>query len=412
MVYSPTDDEVALKVACVHERLKELCPDMLHLTEETLATKWDVGLGELPSYYMDSFTERFLRSSNFSIEATVDKLKRSHEVELSTRGPQSAAVEEVLKSGRFSYFGHSKGGRPILCFDFMWGDFLNVEGGLDTILQALSVFFYRKLPSMSERDIGRKATLACPECKLFCVGGSMPMSYVRAAWRWFTDNYPGAGQLIRFSPSRFRSSLFQNIAKVFPKITLRYNVATDRSDVLKLLDVEESVILENLLSRDLCRHRDDTHLTATAAIDREWGLEIASAREQGNVDALHSDDSQFFQVKNTFVQVLDEDIVEVNEGKRGRAYTVDDPFEQKERRFEEAQAGVQVQPNGQDLVQKASKKGRRSWRPSGWTRQRKKRQLKMSEEAEEARLVASTDSNDSADSQTGLSLARSSIARC
>merc|ERR1712190_319787 len=105
-------------------------------------------LGDLPYWCTDARIQRFLRACNNNVDTVVTRLARLFEIEKSTRAVQSQAVEDCLNSRRFSYIGTSSTGAIVLAVDSLWGTLLDVEGGLETIMQALKVFLYRRLWSM------------------------------------------------------------------------------------------------------------------------------------------------------------------------------------------------------------------------------------------------------------------------
>jgi hypothetical protein len=205
----------------------------------------------------------------------------------------------------------------------MWGKFLDVEGGLDTVMEALTVFNFRTLWSMVERDIGRRAALNMPPVSLLLVGGSPPVNFVRAGLKYFADHYPGGlTKVALFEKNQFKGALSQTVFKFLPSADTEYHFTSNRMRLFEILDVEDSYIPDSILDcDDLTSEQLTARLASTAAmlIDREWGREI---RKLGH-DVCSQREQQKCSVKNTFVEV-GEDEVESPRKESGRVRAVSD----------------------------------------------------------------------------------------
>jgi hypothetical protein len=86
-------------------------------------------------------------------------------------------VEEVLTTGRFRYLGLNKDGLPVIVTNWMWGTFLDVRGGLDTLVHAYYVFIRRVCAQLSRERCTNDQE---PELLSISVGGPPPVIFVTA----------------------------------------------------------------------------------------------------------------------------------------------------------------------------------------------------------------------------------------
>lgn len=299
----------------VRERLQELFPDVLFVTDVSqLCLGWDTDLSTL-QFCTDIYIERFLQATKLDVDSTVLKLQHCFLRRRAAIGAQSIEVDTVLRSNRFRYIGHSRSGAVVVCVDFLWGKFLDVDGGLETVMQAMEVFYYRTLWSTVERDIGRRAALHMPPVSLLCVGGTPPIHFARKGLQFFSDHYPdGLALLVAFNTNTFQGVLARTAFRFLPNAS-QYHYTNDRKRLLEILDVDDEYIPAHLLYIDVPPAQQ---LSSTAMLDREWGQEL---RDHGHV-CMKTDEQCV--VKNTFVEVLVPDATDETHVRRDRAYSDDD----------------------------------------------------------------------------------------
>jgi hypothetical protein len=201
----------------------------------------------------------------------------------------------------------------------MWGNLLDAAGGLDTLMKSLTVFIYRQLWGMIERDLGREATLRLPLVKVLFVGGSPPVDFVRAIFPFMSDHYPGALTHVVNFGTPFRGVLFKMVSNVLPQ-HVAYSFASKRVELFEILnaDAADLKIPDAIMYTNVSFKKQ---LIATAAIDQEWLQELW---EHGyNLCAQNP-----LTVKNTFVELTD-DPSPIKTSRRHRAYSSDDVLRQE-----------------------------------------------------------------------------------
>lgn len=107
----------------------------------------------------------------------------------------ASAVEDVLLSGRFRYLGLNKDQCPVISIHWMWGRFLDVPGGLDTILHA-QVAFLRRTRGKVKLSVPDKE----PHFLSISIGGPPPMHYVQEWLRVREAIFPAYAPKLLFYP--------------------------------------------------------------------------------------------------------------------------------------------------------------------------------------------------------------------
>jgi hypothetical protein len=323
----PSASQLVEKVAIVRERLRHEFPTA-RFGPDTSFLDWNIDLSKMTGC-PDNLLERFLRAGDYDVDRAVRKLQNHLNAQLMARAPQSAVVEETVGSSRLRYIGHSRGGAKLLCVDCLWGKFLEVEGGLETIMQALMVFNFRILWSMVERDVGRRTALTFPPVYVLFVGGSPPVSFVREGLRYFSNHYPGGlRKTVMFETSRFEGLLARTAFNFLPKGSTEYHSTKDRRRLFEILDVDDGYIPNSLLAtEELNPEQQAARLASTAAIDREWGGEIRKLGHdvwKHDEERLNCSAQSSMRSKNTFVEVEDDTMAAARLARAGRERALSD----------------------------------------------------------------------------------------
>jgi hypothetical protein len=303
----PAAMDVSSPIGSIRVQLQKMFPSVRFITDPTeLCQDWHVDLSRL-EFCTDVTIEHFLKASNYDEAGTVLKLQHYLELQASAKSSShSSAVSSIISSNRFRYVGHNRDGSIVMCVDCLWGKLLDVEGGLETVMKALSVFHFRRLWEMVERDIGRRDALNCPRISVLFVGGSPPVEFVRAGLEFFADHYPGGLALaVVFEAKGFQQTAYSRTAFNFlskGKGT-EYHWTSDHARLLTILDVEEHFVPDHVLHIDALISEQ----VVSSSIDREW--------EQHIFEKQHS------AVKNTFAEMVHAGVDDLKATIMPRGYT-------------------------------------------------------------------------------------------
>jgi len=254
-----------------------------------LCQDWHADLTRF-EFCTDTMIKRFLKASDYDEEATIPRLHRYLMLQSSARNcTHSAAVASILRSNSFRYLGHNRKGSPVMCIDCSCCQRFDAKGGIETLMQALNVFYFCKFWKMVERDIGRCDTLKFPSISVLFVGGCPPVPLVRAGLQFFSEHYPGGLSLaVVFEPSSAQQQFDRTAFKFLSKGSTEYHWTNKRARLFEILDVDEGVISDSVLYTNVCDFVDYNAFRTDALIC-----------EQLATPELMQDGRQHYGVRNT-----------------------------------------------------------------------------------------------------------------
>jgi len=127
---------------------------------------------------------RFLDAENWNITVATNRV-RNHADWVKSRPTVPDNVEAILKTDRIRYLGLNKDGNPVVCLDSMWGKLCDVDGGVDAMVEATSVFYQRLIKQVSEETGGQE-----PQNIMISIGGPPDMEYSNKCVAILAENYP------------------------------------------------------------------------------------------------------------------------------------------------------------------------------------------------------------------------------
>lgn len=257
--------------------------------------------------------ERLLRSYFFDVPSTAAAVRRHYDLAYWFDSMAlSYYVEETLASKRFRYIGLNSENNPIVVIDWLWGQFSNVPGGLETLLEAYIVFIRRTSALVKAQLSVPEEVDFEPEFEFVNVGGPPPMDFMKELLQLRSVDFPEVVVnvvLYPMDPSTAVGEMISGFIRgcniTIPKCA--FKMVSTVSDLVESVNAPEGLIPDDVLFRDaptadekkaIVGHRTDMFLTPPM---------------EDPIDAPLPTD---VMVKNTFIDVGIDDVSNEGCGRR------------------------------------------------------------------------------------------------